>query len=140
VLAKMAIFYFAGVFGAGFVFGSIRVLWIVPKLGVRTAELLEMPFMIGVTVLMALWTIRRYSVPPSLRDRLRIGFLGLLFMIAAEVGLAAAIRGISVQEYWTSRDPVSGTAYLIALAVFAMMPALLSGSVSAKPHRKERTV
>ena len=31
--------YFAIVFGAGFVFGTIRVMWFVPTVGVRVAEL-----------------------------------------------------------------------------------------------------
>jgi hypothetical protein len=38
--------YFALVFGTGFALGTIRTLWIVPRLGIRTAELLEAPFML----------------------------------------------------------------------------------------------
>ncbi|MBC7756021.1 MAG: hypothetical protein H7Z20_05105 [Bdellovibrio sp.] len=38
--------YFALVFGLGFLSGSTRVPFIVPLLGKRKAELLEMPFML----------------------------------------------------------------------------------------------
>jgi len=35
--------YFAIVFGVGFLLGPIRILWIVPRVGTRTAELIEAP-------------------------------------------------------------------------------------------------
>lgn len=38
---KAAATYFGWVFGAGFLLGTIRVLWVVPRFGTRTAELLE---------------------------------------------------------------------------------------------------
>jgi hypothetical protein len=44
-ILKAAAAYFALVFGTGFVLGTIRVLWVVPQLGLRNAELLEQPIM-----------------------------------------------------------------------------------------------
>ena len=46
--------YFALVFGAGFVMGAIRVPLLVPRLGERVAELIEMPFMCIVIAAMPL--------------------------------------------------------------------------------------
>ncbi len=46
-ILRAAVFYFLLVFGAGFLLGIGRVLLIVPLLGERTAELLEMPLMLG---------------------------------------------------------------------------------------------
>lgn len=65
--------YFALVFGAGFVLGTIYTLHVVPHLGTRTAELVETPFMLGVTIVAARWVVRRFAVShaPSLgRDAL----------------------------------------------------------------------
>jgi len=36
---KSSAVYFAIVFGAGFVFGTVTVTWLVPTVGVRVAEL-----------------------------------------------------------------------------------------------------
>ena len=49
-LVKAGAIYFALVFGAGFVLGTVRTLWVVPRVGTRTAELTEMPIMLAVTI------------------------------------------------------------------------------------------
>ena len=50
-ILKAGALYFALVFGAGFVLGTIRTLWIVPRLGTRMAELMETPIMLVITIL-----------------------------------------------------------------------------------------
>src|SRR5208337_4093029 len=60
-LVKAGVLYFALVFGAGFVLGTIRTLWVVPRVGTRTAELMEMPIMLAVTIVAARWTVLRLS-------------------------------------------------------------------------------
>lgn len=37
-IMKAGILYFALVFGAGFVLGAIRTLWVVPRIGTRMSE------------------------------------------------------------------------------------------------------
>ena len=62
-ILKAGVFYFALVFGAGFVLGPMRILWVVPRFGVRMAELLETPIMLVVTIFAARWIVRRLAVP-----------------------------------------------------------------------------
>lgn len=50
---KAGVLYFIVVFAAGLVLGTIRTLWVVPRLGVRTAELMEAPIMFGISILAA---------------------------------------------------------------------------------------
>ena len=43
-ILKAGVLYFALVFGAGFVLGTIRILWVVPSFGTRMAELTRQTF------------------------------------------------------------------------------------------------
>lgn len=47
-LLRLSLLYFTLVFGAGFILGPLRVLFLEPRLGTRNAELLEMPIMLVV--------------------------------------------------------------------------------------------
>lgn len=124
-LGWAALSYFALVFGAGFLLGVIRVPLLVPRLGVRTAELLEMPVMFVVIVVAARFIVRRFALPPSAGVRVGVGVMALALLVAAE-RLALAGQGQSLAEYVGSRDPVSGAVYLAMLVVFAAMPLILS--------------
>lgn len=119
-----AALYFAMVFGAGFVLGPIRVLWLVPRLGERTAELLETPIMLAVIVWSARWLVRRARGTKV--AWLGVGLLALAMVLAMEFGVVLALRGLTLRAYLASRDPVAGTAYLATLLVFAALPAWLS--------------
>ena len=116
--------YFGIVFGVGFVLGVIRMLWIVPWLGERNAELLETPLMLVALVLAARFVVRRLQ-RPSNRERLAVGCLALSCLLVAEVGVVLLVRGQSVGEFAASRDPVSGSVYLCALVVFALAPSFV---------------
>ena len=116
--------YFGLVFTAGFVLGTIRVPLVVPRLGERTAELLEMPLMLVVVILAARFVVRRFALARSTRVRLRAGGIALVLLLAAELLLVAAFQGRSVGEYIASRDPVSGSVYLLMLLLYALMPAI----------------
>jgi hypothetical protein len=122
---KAGALYFVLVFGTGFVLGTIRTLWIVPRLGTRMAELMETPFMLAVTILAARWIVHRLAVPSVTSSRLGMGLVALGLMLVAEFGLVLWLRGLSIKEYFATRDPVSGTVYYVMLGVFALMPLLV---------------
>jgi len=123
---KAGILYFALVFGAGFVLGTIRILWITPRFGTRTAELIETPIMLVVTILAARWIVRRLAALPTVLSRIAMGCIALALMLMAEFMLVLWLRGLSIREYLASRDPVSGTVYYVMLGIFAIMPLLVA--------------
>ena len=123
-VVKAGVLYFALVFGAGFVLGTIRTLWVVQRVGTRKAELMETPIMLVVTIVAARWTVLRMSVPMMWSARLEMDCIALVLMLIAEFGFVLWVRGISIKEYFATRDPVSGAAYYLLLIVFAIMPFL----------------
>jgi hypothetical protein len=119
--------YFLVVFGAGFVLGVFRTIWLVPWIGVRWAELAEIPVMLGVIYWAARWVSRRFRLAEHRRPvQAGAGLVGLLLLVGAELVLALGLGGQSPGEYVESRDPVSGTVYAVSLLLFAAMPALVS--------------
>ena len=116
--------YFAVVFGVGFVLGFIRVLWLVPRLGDRTAELIEAPLMLGAIFLAARLITQRYTASRRL-EYLHSGLVALAVLLVVEFSVVLGIQGMSIREYLAARDPVAGAVYVVMLIVFAAMPWLV---------------
>lgn len=122
-ILEAGLLYFLTVFGAGFAFAFVRLPLLVPRYGVRTAELMEVPLMLAVIY----WASRRLILRhPALdrRARLAAGGLALILLVGAELLVAYALGSRSISQYIAGRDPVSGSAYLASLLVFALAPAL----------------
>ncbi len=82
---KPAACYFALVFGTGFVLGPIRILWLTPRIGVRAAELTELPLMLIAVYFAARFVVRRFHpAPPAL---IPIGLTALAMQLAAFAGM-----------------------------------------------------
>lgn len=84
--------------------------------------------MLVVTILVASWTVRHFAVPFAFSSRLGIGLLALVFLLLAEFTFVLRLRRLSLKDYWATRDPVSITAYLFGLLVFAAAPLLVARS------------
>jgi hypothetical protein len=119
---KAGVVYFVLVFGAGFVLGTIRTLWAVPRLGVRKAELAEAPIMFGISILAARWVVRHVQVSPLRSRRLAMGCIALGLMLLVELTVVLWIRGMTIRGYFAARDPVSWAAYFLTLGAFAVIP------------------
>lgn len=120
---KAALIYFLLVFGAGFALAFVRLPFLVPRFGVRAAELMEMPVMLAVII----WASRRlaHNYPELKRTgRLAAGLVAFLFLVSAELFVAYSLGALSPSQYIASRDPISGSVYLASLVFFAVAPAL----------------
>jgi hypothetical protein len=118
---RAGLVYFLLVFGAGFVFGVVRTLLVVPRLGAPRAELLETPLM-----LVAIWLAARWLTPRMAKGKaLAAGLLALALTLGAETGVGVFLRQMTVAEVFLHREPVNAVAYYGALLVFGLLPAIL---------------
>jgi hypothetical protein len=121
-ILKAGALYFAIVFGVGFVMGTIRVFWMVPMFGSRVDELVEIPVLLAVVIITARLIVEKLRVPANTAARAGMGLVALGLLLAAEWMLATGMRGLTIGEYITTRDPVAGGVYLAMLVVVAAMP------------------
>ena len=124
-MLRIGALYFAVVFAAGFVFGTIRTIWLVPRLGLRLAELVEAPIMFLVVVLSAHVIVQRHAELRRWEEWLGVGLLALALMLLVEFTAVLWLRGLSLEQYFATLDPVASTVYFALLAVFAILPALV---------------
>jgi hypothetical protein len=131
LVARLALVYFGSVFSIGFLLGVARTLWVAPSLGERIAELVEMPLMVAASFLVARALMSR-AAGVSIRAAALVGLAALALLLCAELAVVALVRGQTLADYVASRDPVSGSAYALALLLFAAMPAVISHRESVR--------
>lgn len=124
-LLRSALIYFAVVFGVGFLLGPVRVLALEPRVGARVAELVEAPFMLLAILLTARWIAGRQAAGSSAGELLFIGMIAAVLVILADVAVGVTLRGMSVAQVFTDRDPVAGPVYYALVVTMALAPWLL---------------
>jgi hypothetical protein len=95
---------------------------LVPTVGVRVAELTELPLMLTVVFFAARWINRRVLAEREQPSRFIVGVTALALLLLAELILGVLFLGQTPKEAFLNRDPVSGTGYYLSLCVFALMP------------------
>ncbi|MDX1925211.1 MAG: hypothetical protein SFV81_01755 [Pirellulaceae bacterium] len=136
-MTRLALTYFAILFAIGFVLGTLRVMLLVPSLGPRNAELLEIPVMLVAIFFVGRWIARHCQ---GRKQAVGVGCMALALLLSAEVMLAAILFRKSPMEALLDKDPVSGAAYYVSLLLFAIMPAWMRRAIDdddepSKPSR-----
>ncbi len=117
-----ATIYFLALFALGFVLGTIRVLFLAPKIGVLGATLAEVPLMLIAAFFICRWAIGRWKVPPGLLERgaMALWFLVLLALFETLVGVA--LFGRTLAGTWAGLATTAGLLGLTAQAIAALLP------------------
>lgn len=121
-IIRAGFLYFVMVLGSGFVLGTFRVPFLVPRMGERWAELAEMPIMAAVIFFSSGFILRRYPDIKQSGKALTVGFLALALSVIAELLLATVLQAQTLAQFIASRDKVSGSVYIVLLLVFALLP------------------
>lgn len=125
---RLSLLYFSLVFVAGCLIGSIRVPFLQPVLGVRYAELLEMPVMVVVmwqAAQLTLWQLEGCNEKGAFTTPMLVGVFALGWLVVMELGASAILQGgwwSGFRVFFVQRDPVSGPVYALALLAYAIMP------------------
>lgn len=116
--------YFAIVFAAGFLLGTVRTLLVAPYLGEVTATILEVPIMLAAAWLACGWVLRRFPVRPRTLDRIAMGTIALALLLAAEALLSIGLIGLSLVQHigrYTQAAPLIGLAAQLLYAGFPLV-------------------
>jgi hypothetical protein len=112
--------YFAIVFAAGFVLGTVRTLLVVPRWGELPAVLAELPLMLAISWWASGAVLRRVPLTPP--AALAAGALAFALLLVAEAAISVALAGRSLGEHLALYALPAHQAGLAAQAAFALMP------------------
>ncbi|MFN9496904.1 MAG: hypothetical protein ACK554_11835 [Erythrobacteraceae bacterium] len=113
--------YWAAVFALGFALGTIRVLWVIPLVGLMPATLIELPLILTASWLAAGWLVRRFRIA-STEEALTAGALAFAILMVAECALASVLTGQSPAEWLAGLRQPHALLGLAGQVVFALMP------------------
>ena len=94
--------------------------------------------MVGISILVAWFVVRRYCRGWSRVKRLAVGAIALALLVLSEIALVRLSTGLTLGRYVASRDVLAFDVYLTGLALFALMPALVNGALGARRYRRFR--
>lgn len=119
--------YFAIVFAVGFALGTVRTLFIAPRLGEHLAVVIELPFMLGASWLACGWAVRRWQVVAAAGPRLTMGAVAFGLLMIAELTLSATAFDRSPADFLRNLSTPHGLTGLAGQIIFALIPLLHRG-------------
>jgi hypothetical protein len=120
-ILRAAVAYWAMVFALGFVLGTVRVLWLVPLAGLIPATLIELPVMLGASLLASGWLVRRFAITDG-GAALAVGGLAFALLMGAECALAVILSGETPAQWLAGLRQPHAALGLAGQIVFALMP------------------
>ena len=120
-VAMAAAAYWGIVFALGFVLGTVRVLWVIPRVGLIPATLLELPIILAASWFAAGWILRWFAIAGR-REAMALGVLAFVLLMAAECALATGLMGQTPAQWLTELREPHALLGLAGQVAFALMP------------------
>lgn len=119
--------YFVGVFAAGFAFGGIRLMLVVPAVGETWAVVIETPFILGLSWLLCVRAIRKFQVDTRTQSRLLMGAVAFVCLLVAEYVLWTGMFANPPATFLPRYQTLSGLIGLFGQLLYAVFPLLQVG-------------
>ena len=116
--------YFAVVFAAGFILGTLRVLVLVPNFGEFVSVVLELPVILFASWAACRWVIRSTHLEFAIGPRLIMGGTAFGLLMVAEIGVATLGFGRTIGEHFGHYATLPAQLGLAGQIMFASFPVL----------------
>ena len=126
LILKAALFYFAIVFGVGFLCGPIRLFWLEPNFGALTAIWMEVPILVMAMLFAARYVPRRLRLPAMWSAQAGMGAIALFLVLIADLAVGLLLRKLTLAEIMANFSTPTGRVYAGALLLFALLPMLVN--------------
>jgi hypothetical protein len=103
----------------------LRIFVLLPRMAPYIAVLIELPVILAICWFAAKWTVKRFTVPAVIADRLVMGVSAFVLLMLAETILATASFDRTLAGYLGSFATPEGAIGLAGQMFFAMFPYLL---------------
>lgn len=116
--------YFAIVFIAGIVLGTIRVALLAPNLGPLVSVMIELPFILAICWFVAGFLLRNLPLSAAANEDILAGVIAFVLLIAAEAALAMVLASTPPAAFFGRMLTPEGLVGLAGQLVFAAIPAI----------------
>ena len=114
--------YFLTLFALGFALGTLRVLFVAPRIGPMTATLAEIPVMLVAALLACRWSMRHWHVAYSAAARWVMVLWFLILLAGCETLFGAVLFGRTIAAQWATLATPPGLLGLSAQVIAALLP------------------
>jgi hypothetical protein len=121
---RAGFFYFAAVFGLGFILGTIRVLVLIPRLGELISTLIELPVILSASWIICRQLTTRLQVPYEPLTRLSMGVSAFVLLMGADLALSVWLFGNTVTGHFERYRSLPNAIGLAGQVVFLLFPLL----------------
>ena len=118
-------------FGAGFCFGIIRVLLVVPSIGELPAVLVELPFMVPICWLLSKSYIQKLD---SMRSGMFVGGIAFATLMLFEVALSVLVFQKTLEEKLQDLNTTKGKIGLVGQLLSSSFPVI---QLKMKPKKQK---
>ena len=119
---KAGLVYFVLAFAAGFLLGTFRVTFLLPRFGPTVAVLIEIPMLLAICWNACGIVLRHLPVPNAATQRLVMGVVAFGCLMVAEIAFATLAFGQSLSQHFTNYATAPGAIGLTGQVLFALIP------------------